>query len=50
MNVGKIAREVERASHGRAEVIALPKLGGALHTPGEILAVIKGGNACASLS
>ena len=42
MNVGKIAREVERAAHGRADVRALPKLGGALHTPKEILAGIEG--------
>lgn len=42
MNVGKIAREVERAAGGRAEVVSLPKLGGALHTPGEILGAIEG--------
>ena len=42
MNVGKIAREVDRAAHGRARVVALPKLGGALHTPGDILAGIEG--------
>lgn len=42
MNIGKIVREVDRASHGRAEVISLPKLGGALHTPAEILAAIEG--------
>ncbi len=37
MNIGKINREVERLVCGRAEVISLPKLGGALHTPEEIL-------------
>jgi 2-oxoglutarate/2-oxoacid ferredoxin oxidoreductase subunit alpha len=42
MNVGKIVREVDRAAHGRAEVVSLPKLGGALHTPAEVLAAIKG--------
>ncbi len=42
MNVGKIVREVERAAHGRADVMGLPKLGGALHTPAEILAAIEG--------
>ena len=50
LNVGKIVREVERASRGRAEVVPVPKLGGALHTPTEILAVIKGGYVRASLS
>ncbi|HEX9017347.1 MAG TPA: 2-oxoacid:acceptor oxidoreductase subunit alpha [Chloroflexota bacterium] len=43
MNVGKMVREVERAAHGRCEVVGLPKLGGALHTPKEILAAIEGG-------
>ncbi len=42
MNIGKISREVDRAAHGRAEVVSLPKLGGALHTPAEILAAIEG--------
>jgi 2-oxoglutarate ferredoxin oxidoreductase subunit alpha len=37
MNVGKIYREVERVVAGRAEVISLPKLGGEVHTPSEIL-------------
>ena len=50
MNVGKIAREVDRAAHGKAEVTALPKLGGALHTPAEILAAIEGGRVHASVS
>jgi len=50
MNVGKIVREVDRAAHGRAEVIPLPKLGGALHTPAEILAAIEGGYVRASAS
>jgi 2-oxoglutarate ferredoxin oxidoreductase subunit alpha len=43
MNVGKIVREVDRAAHGACEVVALPKLGGALHTPAEILEAIEGG-------
>jgi 2-oxoglutarate/2-oxoacid ferredoxin oxidoreductase subunit alpha len=50
MNVGKIVREVDRASRGRAEVVGLPKLGGALHTPKEILAAIEGGYVRASHS
>jgi 2-oxoglutarate ferredoxin oxidoreductase subunit alpha len=37
MNVGKIYREVERVVAGRAEVISLPRLGGEVHTPSEIL-------------
>jgi len=48
MNVGKIVREVDRAAHGRAEVVSLPKLGGALHTPSEVLAAIEGRNDRAS--
>ena len=40
MNVGKICREVERVVAGRAEVISLPKLGGDVHTPAEILGAI----------
>ncbi len=50
MNVGKIVREVERAAHGKADVVALPKLGGVLHTPAEILAAIEGGYVDASHS
>ncbi|MGE5619592.1 MAG: 2-oxoacid:acceptor oxidoreductase subunit alpha [Sphingomonadaceae bacterium] len=50
MNVGRIVREVERAAHGRAEVVAVPKLGGVLHTPKEILAAIEGGYVHASHS
>jgi 2-oxoglutarate ferredoxin oxidoreductase subunit alpha len=37
MNIGKIFREVERVVGGRAEVVSLPKLGGEVHTPAEIL-------------
>jgi 2-oxoglutarate ferredoxin oxidoreductase subunit alpha len=37
MNMGKICREVERAVAGRAEVVSLPKLGGEMHEPAEIL-------------
>jgi len=40
MNVGKIFREVERVVAGRVEVISLPKLGGEVHTPQEILKAI----------
>lgn len=41
MNMGKMVREVERASRGQASVISLPKVGGLLHHPDEILAAIK---------
>ena len=37
MNQGKINREAQRVLCGGAEVVSLPKLGGALHTPQEIL-------------
>ncbi|MGC9104133.1 MAG: 2-oxoacid:acceptor oxidoreductase subunit alpha [Candidatus Methanodesulfokora sp.] len=40
MNMGKIAREVKRAA-GDAKVINVPKLGGSLHTPEDILSAIK---------
>lgn len=40
MNMGKIAREVKRAA-GETEVISVPKLGGSLHTPEDILSAIK---------
>ncbi len=40
MNRGKICREVERVVAGRAEVLPLPKLGGEVHTPSEILKAI----------
>ncbi|MHB0868875.1 MAG: 2-oxoacid:acceptor oxidoreductase subunit alpha [Chloroflexota bacterium] len=50
MNVGRMVREVDRAAHGRAEVVSVPKLGGVLHTPKEILAAIEGGYVRASHS
>ena len=40
MNIGKICREVQRICDDRTEIISLPKLGGDLHTPEEILNVI----------
>ena len=39
-NLGQIAREVER--HVDGDVIAVPKLGGDLHTPGDLYKVIEG--------
>ena len=41
MNIGKMCREVQRINDGRREIISLPKLGGNLHTPDEILNVIR---------
>ena len=41
MNVGKIVREVERIAACRCEVVSLPKVGGELHTPAEILEALK---------
>ncbi|MCS7102865.1 MAG: 2-oxoacid:acceptor oxidoreductase subunit alpha [Candidatus Korarchaeum sp.] len=41
MNMGKIVREVERASKGQCKVISVPKVGGVLHSPDEILSAIK---------
>ena len=37
MNIGKINREVARVLRGGVEVVSLPKLGGAMHTPDEIV-------------
>ena len=41
MNMGKMVREVERASKGMTEVMSLTKVGGLLHHPEEVLAAIK---------
>jgi 2-oxoglutarate ferredoxin oxidoreductase subunit alpha len=38
LNVGRVVQEVRRVTAGRTEVVSLPKLGGLLHTPDEILA------------
>ncbi len=42
MNIGKISREVERVSRDDQEVISMPKIGGNMHTPQEILGAIEG--------
>jgi len=39
LNLGQIAREIER--HVKVPVISLPKLGGDLHTPAELFAVLE---------
>jgi 2-oxoglutarate ferredoxin oxidoreductase subunit alpha len=41
MNIGKMVREVERVVGGRTKVVSLPKLGGEMHTPLEILKAIR---------
>jgi len=41
MNMGKIVREVERASKGHCKVFSVPKVGGVLHNPDEILSAVK---------
>ncbi|MFY9189164.1 MAG: 2-oxoacid:acceptor oxidoreductase subunit alpha [bacterium] len=40
LNIGKLVLEVRRSAPDK-QVVSLPKLGGALHTPDEILAAIK---------
>ncbi len=49
MNIGKLVLEVQRTAGGRATVVGLPRLGGALHTPEEIesaiIDAVKGGKA-----
>jgi 2-oxoglutarate/2-oxoacid ferredoxin oxidoreductase subunit alpha len=39
MNLGQIAREIQR--HVRVPVISIPKLGGELHTPEELIAALE---------
>jgi len=41
MNIGKIVHEIERIAACRAEVVSLPKLGGEMHTPAEILKALR---------
>lgn len=41
MNLGQMAREIER--HVCVPVVSVPKLGGELHTPGELSAVLEAG-------
>lgn len=41
LNIGRMVNEVRRSVAGKCEVYSLPKLGGLLHTPGEILAEIE---------
>lgn len=41
INYGQVVREVERAVGDKANVLLLPKMGGSLHTPEEILDFIR---------
>jgi 2-oxoglutarate ferredoxin oxidoreductase subunit alpha len=41
INMGQIAREVERCAAGQAEVISVPHPGGGIHDPQEVLNVIR---------
>ncbi len=41
MNMGKMSREVERVAAGRVKVVSLPKMGGEIHTPEEIMMALK---------
>jgi len=41
MNLGQMAREIER--HVKVPVRSIPKLGGELHTPGELIAALEAG-------
>lgn len=41
MNLGQMVHEVERVAKGNAEVSLLPKIGGEIHRPDEILKMIK---------
>ena len=41
MNLGQMALEVERSVGRSVPVVRLPRVGGEMHTPGEILAAIK---------
>jgi 2-oxoglutarate ferredoxin oxidoreductase subunit alpha len=41
MNIGKISREIERIDREGKKIVSLPKLGGNLHTPDEIMDAIR---------
>lgn len=41
LNMGQIVNEVKRVAAGRTRVVSVPKLGGLLHTPQEILTAIE---------
>jgi 2-oxoglutarate ferredoxin oxidoreductase subunit alpha len=41
LNLGQMAREVQRAAEGKAKTFLVPHAGGSVHHPEEILAVIQ---------
>jgi 2-oxoglutarate ferredoxin oxidoreductase subunit alpha len=41
INYGQMAYEVERCAQGRAETVLLPLMGGAIHTPEEIMEAVQ---------
>ncbi len=41
INCGQISREIERACHGKTDVVSVPHLGGGVHQPGVILDAIR---------
>ncbi len=41
LNLGQMAREVQRAAEGKAKTILVPHAGGSVHNPEDILAVIQ---------
>jgi 2-oxoglutarate ferredoxin oxidoreductase subunit alpha len=41
LNMGQVVNEVSRVAAGNTEIVSLPKLGGLLHTPMEILETIE---------
>ncbi|MGB9236440.1 MAG: 2-oxoacid:acceptor oxidoreductase subunit alpha [Terriglobales bacterium] len=41
LNMGQMAREVQRAAEGKAKTILVPHAGGSVHNPEDILAVIQ---------
>jgi 2-oxoglutarate/2-oxoacid ferredoxin oxidoreductase subunit alpha len=41
INYGQMAYEVERCTHGQAETVLLPLMGGAIHTPQDIMEAVQ---------
>ena len=41
INYGQMAYEVERCAHGQAETVLLPLMGGAIHTPQDIMEAVQ---------
>jgi 2-oxoglutarate/2-oxoacid ferredoxin oxidoreductase subunit alpha len=41
INYGQMAYEVERCAQGQAETVLLPLMGGAIHTPEDIVEAVK---------